>query len=229
MVSLRGVRRHFVTPVETVRAVDGVSFEAGRGTLTCLMGPSGSGKTTVLRLLAGLDLPDTGEVEVAGHRLHTLTPSARALVRARDVGVVFQHHNLVDEFTAAENVALPLELLGAAPRPALHAAQVLLARVGLEGLGRRRPAELSGGQRQRVGIARGLAGGRTVLLADEPTGSLDQATAREVFQLLRGLCDDGLTAVVCTHDPQGALVADRTLHMTDGLVHETAPTPKAPR
>lgn len=80
-----------------------------------------------------------------------------------------------------------------------------------------------------MGIARGLAGGRTVLLADEPTGSLDQATAREVFQLLRGLCDDGLTAVVCTHDPQGALVADRTLHMTDGLVHETAPTPKAPR
>ena len=182
----------------------------------CVFGASGSGKTTLLNLLAGLDLPDSGEVQVGGVNVGGLDESGRARLRLRTLGVVFQDYNLLEEFTAAENVALPLEAAGADAGPARDEAFGQLARVGLAGLEARYPHQLSGGQRQRVGIARALTGQRAILLADEPTGSLDSAATAELFALIRTLCDDGLLAVVCSHDPECRRFADTVYEMTDG-------------
>lgn len=169
-----------------------------------------------MNLLAGLDLPDSGEIQVGGDDVARLDEAGRARLRLRTVGVVFQDHNLLDEFTAAENVALPLEALGRRPEDADKEAITQLARVGLAGLERRFPQQLSGGQRQRVGIARALTGDRAVLLADEPTGSLDSAASTEIFSLIRQLCDDGLLAVVCSHDPLCRNYAHVVYEMRDG-------------
>jgi ABC-type lipoprotein export system ATPase subunit len=157
----------------------------------------------------------------------SLDDTGRALLRLERVGIVFQEHRLIDEFTAAENVALPLEARGVATTEALERAAQALMRVGLDRLEARRPDQLSGGQRQRVGIAGALVGGRRVLLADEPTGSLDSKTSLEIFALFRALCDDGVLVVLCSHDPRSASFADRHVEMIDGqlLSRETAEVP----
>ena len=193
-----------------------MDFVAHRGEFVCVFGASGSGKSTLLNLLAGLDLADSGEIQVGGHNVGVLDESGRAGLRLRTVGVVFQDDNLLEEFTAAENVALPLEALGASRKAAEEEARRQLARVGLSALENRFPHQLSGGQRQRVGIARALTGERAVLLADEPTGSLDSATSREIFALVQELCDGGLLAVVCSHDPLCRGFADTVYEMKDG-------------
>jgi putative ABC transport system ATP-binding protein len=216
-----------VSAVETVWAVRDVSLTARGGEFILISGASGSGKTTLLNLIAGLDRPEQGVVRVAGIDVTSLDDTGRALLRLERVGVVFQEHRLIEEFTAVENVALPLEARGVGTGIALERAAEALLRVGLDRLGARRPDQLSGGQRQRVGIARALVGGRRVLLADEPTGSLDSKTSLEIFGLFRELCDQGVLVVLCSHDPRSASFVDRHVEMVDGelLSREIAEVP----
>jgi ABC-type lipoprotein export system ATPase subunit len=213
-----GVSRSFVSAAETVWAVRNVSLAADAGELVLVSGASGSGKSTLVNLIAGLDRPDAGQIFVDGAEVTKLDEAGATRLRLERVGVVFQEHRLIEEFTAAENVALPLQARGATQRDALAEAARLLRRVGLDGFGHRRPDQLSGGQRQRVGIARALAGERCMILADEPTGSLDSATSLEVFELLRELCEHGLVVVLCSHDPRARRFADRHFEMVDGAL-----------
>ncbi|MFD6075915.1 ABC transporter ATP-binding protein [Streptomyces hydrogenans] len=223
-VRLRGlVRRH-----GDVLALGGVDLDVAAGTFTAVMGPSGSGKSTLLRCAAGLDRPDAGRVEVAGTALEGLSERRLTLLRRDRIGFVFQSFNLLPTLTAAQNVALPLRLAGR--RPARGEVRAALARVGLAGSERHRPAELSGGQCQRVALARALIARPAVLFGDEPTGALDSTTGAEVMDMLRALVDEeGRTLVMVTHDPVAAARADRVVFLVDGrLAGElTAPTPAA--
>ncbi|MBW9208004.1 ABC transporter ATP-binding protein [Mumia sp. zg.B17] len=222
LVRTVGVEREFVSPAETVRAVGGVDFEADSGEFVCLFGHSGSGKTTMLNLLAGLDLPTSGRVVVAGHDLTQISAEGRIRLRRDEVGMVHQSHQLISEFTAAENVALPIEARGTNTVEALDEAERLLESVGLAGYGGRYPDELSGGQQQRVGIARALSGGRKILLADEPTGSLDSRNAGAIFDLLAVMSSKGVLVVVASHDPACRERASRSIEMLDGVVRDVA-------
>ena len=181
LIRTHQLRKAYHSEVETVWAARDVDFEAGRGEFVCIYGASGSGKSTLLNLLAGLDLAGSGEIQVSGVDVTTADESRRAQLRLETVGVVFQDHNLIEEFTAVENVALPSEARGMPAGAARAEAAEQLGRVGLAGIENRLPRELSGGQRQRVGIARALTGQRAVLLADEPTGALDSAATRDLF------------------------------------------------
>ncbi|MEO6088669.1 MAG: ABC transporter ATP-binding protein [Umezawaea sp.] len=210
------VSRSFVTAAETVEAVRNATFSAHQGEFVCVFGASGSGKSTLVNLIAGLDSADAGRILVGQADLGLLDEGGRARCRLDAIGVVFQDHNLIEEFTAAENVALPLEARGVARKSALRQASAQLARVGLAGLEDRLPGRLSGGQRQRVGIARALVGERDLLLADEPTGALDSRSSQELFELIRGLCDQGAVAVVCSHDVRCQEFADTVYEMVDG-------------
>ncbi|MFB7090801.1 ABC transporter ATP-binding protein [Streptomyces sp. NPDC056296] len=216
LIRTRGVCKAYRSEVETVWAARDVDFNARPGEFVCIYGASGSGKSTLLNLLAGLDLADTGEIQVGGVEVSTASEKERAKLRLRTVGVVFQDHHLIQEFTAAENVALPLEALGLTTAQARAEALQQLSRVGLAGLEDRMPGQLSGGQRQRVGMARALTGQRAVLLADEPTGALDSVATGELFDLIRKLCDEGVLAVVCSHDPRCREYADTVYEVVDG-------------
>lgn len=216
VIRLRDVGRSFVSPSETVWAVREATLDIRAGMFVCVFGASGSGKSTLLNLMAGLDLPTTGTVEVAGHDIGALSERQRSRLRLERIGVVFQDHNLIEEFSAAENVMLPMEVLGLPVPAARSAAMAMLERVGMAGFGERYPAQLSGGQRQRVGVARALAGSRRILLADEPTGSLDSTTSRAVFDFLGSLRDDGTTVVVATHDLMSREYADEVVELADG-------------
>ncbi|MBA3310898.1 MAG: ABC transporter ATP-binding protein [Nocardioidaceae bacterium] len=216
LLSLRGVSRSFVSSGETVSAVQDVSLAADAGEMVCVFGASGSGKTTLLNLIAGLDTADSGTVHIADVEVGSLTESERARHRLETVGVVFQEHQLIDEFTARENVALPLEVRGLPVGKAARQADIELERVGIRHLADRMPSQMSGGQRQRVGIARALAGQRRVLLADEPTGALDSTNSRALFALIRDLCRQGTLAVVCSHDAMCREFADTVYEMIDG-------------
>jgi len=209
-----------VSASETIHAVRGASLTLSPGEFVLLLGASGSGKSTLIGLIAGLDVPDEGSIHVLGHDVGRMTADERARMRLEHVGLVFQDHNLIDEFTAVENVMLPLETLGwGATRSRTGALQVM-DQVGIGDLAGRLPSQLSGGQRQRVGIARGLAGKRRVLLADEPTGSLDSDNARVLFAVLSDLCRGGATVLAATHDPAATDFADRILEIRDGRVSE---------
>lgn len=217
IASLEDACKRFTVGPDVVTALDGVSFAVAAGELACVHGASGSGKTTMLNVLAGIEVPDSGQVTVAGQVLTGGSEGRRADVRLHHIGVVFQSNNLLAELSAVENVALPLMVRGLSRARATTAAERALASVGLEGLGSRLPARMSGGQRQRVGIARALAGEQQVLVADEPTGALDSQSSRHLFALLRSLCDQRGTAVVlATHDPLAREVADTVHHMVDG-------------
>ncbi|QXT64224.1 ABC transporter ATP-binding protein [Tessaracoccus palaemonis] len=221
-IEVGGARRTFQSGIETIRAVDGVDLRVEVGTMTCLYGASGSGKTTLLNLIAGLDIADQGTVRVAGRDLSGTSEAERARIRLHHIGVVFQENNLVHEFTALENVVVPLLARGASLSEARDEAADQLARVGIAELADRLPREMSGGQRQRVGIARALAGGREVLVADEPTGALDSANSGALFELVASLCHDvGVAAVVATHDPLGRDRADVVWTMVDGQLDPT--------
>lgn len=216
LISVEGATKAYTTAVEAVWAAREVRLHAHAGEFVCVFGASGSGKSTLLNLLAGLDLPDAGTVQVGGQDVVALDESGRARLRLSTVGVVFQDYNLLEEFTVVENVALPLEATGADLSHARDEALRQLDRVGLSGLEARFPHQLSGGQRQRVGVARALTGDRAILLADEPTGALDSTATGELFALIRTLCDGGLLAVVCSHDPLCRTFADSVYEMTDG-------------
>lgn len=217
MIVCTDLTRCFSTPAERVVAVDRVSMTICPGTFACIKGASGSGKSTLLNLLAGLDVPTSGEVCVGGVSLTQMSEEKRSALRLRSIGVVFQDDNLIDEFTALENVALPLHVRGRALNPDAFARSAL-EELGVGHLAERYPSAMSGGQRQRVGIARAVAGGRTVLIADEPTGSLDTRNSRAIFDVIRSLCQGGATAVVATHDPLAAEYATVTYTMEDGRI-----------
>jgi putative ABC transport system ATP-binding protein len=198
------------------RALNGVSLEVFSGEFVAICGPSGSGKSTLLNLIGALDRPDSGELWVAGEDL-TRSHGDLAGFRARKVGFIFQLHNLIPSLTAIENVLIPtLELNG---RDAPARARELLERVGLADKAHRRPPELSGGERQRVAVARALVNNPALILADEPTGSLDSKTERAVLELLRELQSErGVTLILVTHDPRVAQSADRVIELVDGRV-----------
>ena len=221
-IDTRGVSLRFTSGPDSVTALEGVTVPFRHGELVAIMGASGSGKTSLLNVVAGLEVPDEGEVRVGEVDLASLDEDARADVRLHEIGLVFQDDNLLPVLTAQENVALPLRARGWSAAEAVGEADAWLARVGLDGMGARRPAEMSGGQRQRVGIARAVAGGRRILLADEPTGALDSATTRDVLGLLRELADDGVCVVVVSHDHVVRDYADRVWRMSDGVLIDSA-------
>jgi putative ABC transport system ATP-binding protein len=207
-----------------VAALRGVSLTVRGGELVAAMGPSGSGKSTLLALAGGLDRPTSGSVCVTGVDLAGLSATALAQLRRREIGYVFQDRNLLPQLTAAENVALPLELDGTSPRASRRLALGVLAEVGLTELVDRFPDDLSGGEQQRVAVARCLVGSRRLLLADEPTGSLDSLNGETIVALLRKRCDAGLSAVMVTHDAALAAWADRVVFLRDGrLVDQAGP------
>ncbi|WP_116115096.1 ABC transporter ATP-binding protein [Austwickia chelonae] len=202
--------------------LDHVDLDIHVGTSTALVGPSGSGKTTLLHALAGILVPTRGRVEyrgLPGTCLSSLDDDRRTRLRRTDFGLVFQDGQLLDELTVLENVALPLRVEGLRPATARHEAEQTIARLGLDGLGKRHPGQLSGGQRQRVAIARALITEPKVYFADEPTGALDATTANEVMEALQHLQrESGAALVLVTHDPAMADRCDRILHVRDGNV-----------
>lgn len=199
-----------------VHALRDVDLQVRAGELVAVMGPSGSGKSTLLHLAGGLDSPTSGHVLVEGNDLAALSTRARARLRRRSVGYVFQELNLIPALTAAENVALPRELDGVRAGKAHRLAVEALREVGLEAMGDRFPDDLSGGQQQRVAVARALIGDRRLLLADEPTGALDSETGESVLRLIRARCDGGAAGVLVTHEPRHASWADRVVFLRDG-------------
>jgi putative ABC transport system ATP-binding protein len=222
VLELRDVHRTHGTGEATVRALRGVSLTVRPGELVAVMGPSGSGKSTLLNLAGGLDAPSEGEVAVEGTVLGGLGRKALAALRRRRIGYVFQDLNLLPSLTAAENIALPLELDGVGVRRARRAALASLAEVELEGYAQRFPDEMSGGQQQRVAIARALVGQRRLVLADEPTGALDSQTGEAVLRLLRAKVDAGAAGVLVTHEARHAAWADRVVFLRDGVVVDTS-------
>lgn len=217
MISVRDAVKRFQVGAETITAVDAVTLDVAAGCFACVYGASGSGKSTLLNLIGGLDVADAGSITVGGFEMTHTSERARANIRLQAVGVVFQDHNLIAEFTAGENVFLPLLARGVPRATAVEEASAALGLVGIRELFHRRPLEMSGGQRQRVGIARALVGGRRVLLADEPTGALDSENSRTLFRMIAGLCHDlGAAAVIATHDPLASEFADTVLTMRDG-------------
>lgn len=204
---------------EVIVAVNGAELQVAAGEFACIYGASGSGKTTLLNLVAGIDTPESGEILFDGQPLSSLSEARRADTRLRGIGVVFQSNNLLPEFTALENVALPLLMRGVTSKEAEATAQRALASVGLADLGPRLPGKMSGGQRQRVGIARAFAGDQALLIADEPTGALDSRASTDLFVLMRTLCKSrGAAVVLATHDPLAREFADTLYSMVDGTV-----------
>ena len=207
-------------------ALRGASVTVDRGEILAIMGPSGSGKSTLLHCLAGILVPDGGEVVFDCQRLDTMRENQRSALRRDKFGFVFQFGQLVPELTAEENVALPLMLNGARRAGALRQAREWFGRLGLDGLERHRSGEMSGGEAQRVALARGLVAGPEVLFADEPTGSLDSLAGERVMDLLTAAArDQGTTVVLVTHEPRVAAYADREIIVRDGRVTTTPATP----
>lgn len=218
VLSMRRVGRTHGTGAQRVDALVDVDLDVQSGELVAIMGRSGSGKSSLLNLAGGLDHPTTGTVRVDGVHLGDLSGSQLAALRRRSIGFVFQQYNLLPSLTAGENVSLPLELDGMRLQQAAVLAANALDEVGLGGWSHRYPDQLSGGEQQRVAIARGLVGPRQLLLADEPTGALDEATAEGILRVLRGRCEAGAAAILVTHEPAFAAWADRVIRLRDGHV-----------
>jgi putative ABC transport system ATP-binding protein len=215
-VEARGLSRVYGRGAEAVHALRDVDLSIARGEFVAVMGPSGSGKSTLLHLVGGLDRPDTGEVRLDGSTLTDLDDEALAHLRRRRIGFVLQFFNLFPLLSARENVAFPLLLDGR--RDALERADDALARVGLTDRASHRPNQLSGGEQQRVAVARALVTEPAVVLADEPTGSLDSLAGEDVLRLLRTAADDGHAVLLITHHAPAAAYADRVVRLRDGAV-----------
>jgi putative ABC transport system ATP-binding protein len=216
-VAARDVVRRYGEDDYAVYAVRGVSLEVPAGQFTAIMGPSGSGKSTLMHMLAGLDQPTSGTVEIGGKDITTMSDKELTLLRREHIGFVFQAFNLVPTLTAEENIVLPLAIAGR--KTDSDWVEAVIGRVGLGDRRDHRPAELSGGQQQRVAVARALVSEPTVLFADEPTGNLDSQAGAAVLDLLREAAREfGQTIVMVTHDPRAGACADREIHLKDGEV-----------
>jgi putative ABC transport system ATP-binding protein len=221
VVAGRDLTRRYGEGDTAVEALKGVDFSVARGELTAVMGPSGSGKSTLMHLLAGLDRPTSGTVEIDGIDITDLDDGELTKLRRSHVGFVFQFFNLLPMLNAEENVTLPLAIAGQKPDKAW--VDELMSRVGLSDRRAHRPSELSGGQQQRVAVARALVSRPSVVFADEPTGNLDSRTGAEILDLLREAVQDyGQTLVMVTHDVRAATIADWIVYLADGQVAKVA-------
>jgi putative ABC transport system ATP-binding protein len=226
LVELRDIGKSYRRGSQLIPVLEGISLSIASGEFLALMGPSGSGKSTLLNLIAGLDRADRGSITVGGVDIAALSESELAAWRAAHVGFVFQFYNLIPVLTALENVELPLVLTGLSRRERREQARTVLRLVGLEERMDHFPRQLSGGQQQRVAIARALAPDPTLIVADEPTGDLDRASAEEVLVLMERLCRElGKTIVMVTHDPRAARRAARIKHLDKGVLTDDLEAP----
>ena len=222
MIEIRDVSRIYQRGADEIHALEHVSLHIARGRFVALMGPSGSGKSTLLNLVAGLDRPSSGDVQVAGQRLNDLSEDELARFRARHVGFVFQFFNLIPVLDARANVELPLLLTKLPKADRLSRADTALRVVGLAERSHHKPAELSGGEQQRVAIARAIVSDPEIVVADEPTGDLDAKNAIEILGLLRDLCREfDKTVVMVTHDPRGERFVDEIHHLDKGVLRDS--------
>jgi putative ABC transport system ATP-binding protein len=204
---------------QDIKALDHVSLDIEAGGFVCLSAPSGGGKTTLLNAIGGLDIPDSGEVWVAGQRIDNLSKGALAGLRLRQIGFVFQAYNLIPVLTARENVEFVMQVQGVSPAERRRKSTEILAEVGLAGLEDRRPSEMSGGQQQRVAVARAIVSRPALVLADEPTANLDSRTSDELMELFVELNDNhNTTFVIATHDRRVMAYAKRLIKMLDGRI-----------
>ena len=219
VLSATDIHREFTTANGVLPVLKGISMDLERGEIAAVTGASGVGKSTLLHVLGGLDRPTRGEVRINDELLTGKSEQAMAQFRTRNVGFVFQFHYLLEDFTALENVMIPMILAGRDLSDARRDAELLLGQVGLTDRTSHRPRELSGGEQQRVAVARALANSPTVVLADEPSGNLDTTTGRKLHDLLFGLSrDKSISFVIATHNQELAAACDRTFHMVDGRV-----------
>lgn len=222
--TIRAVKEYQVGESK-VTAVDGITMEVKQGEFVCIFGRSGSGKSTLLNLLAGLEKPTSGEVIIKGKHLEAMGEGQRNRFRREHIGFIFQSYNLLPQFSALENVAMPLALRGRPPRERKEAAEEMLELVGLGSHLRHKPSELSGGQQQRVGIARAIITRPEIVFADEPTGNLDTRTGQEVMELLTDIFHQwGTTFVLVSHDPDMREFTDRSILLSDGRLAKEADT-----
>ena len=219
----RGLRVSFRSGPSIVKALDGVDLDAGSGDLIFVRGVSGCGKSTLVNVCSGILQPDAGSVSVLGHDVSSMSEQERSAFRLEHVGLIFQSDMLIDEFDAVENVAFPLELLGTSRSQSMEAAAEALAIFGVDELSRRFPPDMSGGQRQRVAIARCFVGSKPLILADEPTASLDSANADADFRALRRAADHGRSVLIVSHDHRAEAFADTVVEMLDGRIVEKRP------
>ena len=215
MIELKNITKSF----GSLQVLKGIDLHIGKGEIVSIVGPSGAGKTTLLQIIGTLDKPDTGSVCVDGIDTTALSQKALSDFRNRHLGFVFQFHQLLPEFTALENIMIPAFIAGTPKKEAKARAEELLQFMGLSDRAHHKPAELSGGEKQRIAVARALMNNPAVILADEPSGSLDTHNKQELHQLFFDLRDRfGQTFVIVTHDEQLATITDRTIHMRDGLL-----------
>ncbi|MEO8316645.1 MAG: lipoprotein-releasing ABC transporter ATP-binding protein LolD [Pseudomonadota bacterium] len=221
VLQARALARSFQEGGTVLQVLNGADLTVAPGERIAIIGASGSGKTTMLQVLGGLDKPDSGSVSVAGRDIHALQERERCELRNRSLGFIYQFHHLLPEFSALENVAMPLLVRRLSARDASERAKSVLERVGLGARLRHRPHQLSGGERQRAAVARALVTEPLLVLADEPTGNLDGANAAQVFELMLELNRErGMSLVVVTHDTRLAAKMDRVLILQDGKLHE---------
>ena len=215
MIDIQGITKSF----GSLQVLKGIDLHIGRGEVVSIVGPSGAGKTTLLQIVGTLDKPDSGEVGIDGVKVGGLNKKKLADFRNRHIGFVFQFHQLLPEFTALENIMIPAFIGGASKKTAEQRARELLRFMNLEDRASHKPSELSGGEKQRVAVARALVNNPAVVLADEPSGSLDSKNKEELHRLFFDLRDKfGQTFVIVTHDEQLAKITDRTIAMKDGML-----------
>jgi putative ABC transport system ATP-binding protein len=224
LISLNGVKKVFLTDEVETHALSGIDLQIGKGEYLSIAGQSGCGKSTLLAILGLLDSPSGGSYVLNGNPVHSLKLAERARIRNREIGFIFQAFNLIGDLTVSEKVELPLTYRGMGAAERKKRVQDALERVGMAHRMKHYPPQLSGGQQQRVAVARALAGGPSILLADEPTGNLDSQNGEAVMELLRELHRGGATICMVTHDPRYAEYADRSIRLFDGrIVEETVP------
>ena len=219
VIRLQDVRKEYVVGDSHIHALDGVSLTVRPGEFACISGRSGSGKSTMLNMLAGLEKPTSGEIVILDKHIENMSESARIRFRRQYIGFVFQSYNLMPQYTAVENVELPLMLRGIGKRERRKQALAVMEQVGIVSHAEHKPSELSGGQQQRVGIARALITRPPIVFADELTGNLDTKTSAEIMDLLTGLFrSSGTTFMLVSHDPDMSRYTDRTIHLLDGKI-----------
>ena len=217
-IRTEALTKHYEIGTVKVKALDGINLELDRGSFSVIMGPSGSGKSTLLHLLGGLDRPTGGEIWVNGNYLNDLDENDLAVFRRETVGFVFQSFNLIQSFTALENVCFPMRFKNIPAKERHERAMDVMAQLGIADRAGHKPSELSGGQQQRVAIARALVNDPTVILADEPTGNLDTASGWSIMENLSALNQDGRTVIVVTHDPRMGQITDEIIYILDGQI-----------